>query len=226
LPLGNYIKIAWNLFKQYPFGFIGFTLVNFVIYAILRAIPFVGGIASFAVWSPLIMGNFIVSAKLLQRQAPIFRDFFAGVYFFVPLLLLSLISWIFISIGLILLLIPGVYLLVAYLFASPLLIDRRLNFWPAMELSRTTLNPLWFRFFAFGLLLLVINLAGAIPLCLSLLIIFGWVFPLFFFLSCLFLVISLSITIPFSMCALTAAYADVFGFQSDYSKEAHEITSV
>jgi hypothetical protein len=196
LPLGNYIKIGWDIFKQYPGGFVAFTLVNIVIHLVLESIPFLGWAVSFAISSPLIMGNFIVCAKLLQKQTPVFRDFFTGFYFFLPLLLLSLVATIFISIGLVLLIIPGIYLIVAYLFASCLVVDRGLDFWPAMELSRRTVHPLWFGFLAFTLLLTVINLAGALLLGLGLLV-----------------------TIPLSFAALAAAYSDLFGFQSDYSQE-------
>ena len=85
-----------------------------------------------------------------------------------PLLLLSLVAGLFIGIGTILLIIPGVYLVVAYLFASYLVVDRRLDFWPAMELSRLTVNPRWFGYFAFMLLLALLNLAGALLLGLGL----------------------------------------------------------
>lgn len=196
LPLGNYIKIGWDLFKQYPGGFIGFALINGVIHLALHPLPRLNWLVSAAITSPLLMGNFIVSAKLLQRQTPAFRDFFAGFNFFWQLFLLSLMVSVMIGIGMVLLIIPGVYLMVGYFFASPLVVDRRLDFWPAMELSRLTVNPLWFSLFAFVLLLTVINLAG--------LALFG---------------LGLLVTIPVTIGALTAAYADLFGFQSDYTQE-------
>jgi hypothetical protein len=202
LPLGDYFKTGWELFKQYPGGFIGFFLVNAALALILSAIPFLGWLLYFAVSPALIMGNFIVSAKLLQRQAPGFRDFFAGFQFFLPLLLLSLVTSILIAIGLALLIIPGIYLAVAYLFAACLVIDRRLDFWPAMELSRRSVNPLWFGIFTFILLLVVVNLLGGLLLGLGLLV-----------------------TVPLSYCALTAAYADLFGFQSDYTQEVPRLKS-
>jgi uncharacterized membrane protein len=191
LPLGAYFKTGWGLFKQYPGGFVGFCILNLLIQGALHAIPYLGPLVLAAISAPLFMGNFIVSAKLLQGQAPEFRDFFAGFQYFLPLLLLSLVAGLFIGIGTILLIIPGVYLAVAYLFASYLVVDRRLDFWPAMELSRLTVNPRWFGYFAFVLLFALLNLAGAIALGLGLLV-----------------------TIPWSFCAVTAAYADLFGFQS------------
>ena len=84
--------------------------------------------------------------------------------------------------------------MVSYLFASVLVIDRRLDFWPAMELSRRTVQTQWFGFFIFFLLILLINLGGALLLGLGLLV-----------------------SLPVSACAVAAAYADVFGLQSDYS---------
>jgi hypothetical protein len=203
LPLGDYFKTGWELFKQYPGGFIGFFLVNAVILLILWNIPLLGPLLFFAISPALIMGNFIVSAKLLQQQTPGFRDFFTGFHFFLPLLLLSLVTSVLIAIGLTLLIIPGIYLAVAYLFASCLVIDRRLDFWPAMELSRRTVNPLWFGIFTFMLLLAVVNLAGALLMGLGLLV-----------------------TVPLTYCALTAAYADLFGFQSDYAQEVPRLKTV
>jgi uncharacterized membrane protein len=181
---------------QYPGGFVGFCLLNLVIQGVLRGIPFVGAVVAFAVTSPLLMGHFIVSAKLLQGQTPEFRDFFKGFQYYLPLLLLSLVAGLFIGIGTVLLIIPGIYLAVAYLFASYLVVDRRLDFWPAMELSRHTVTPRWFGYFALLLLLTLLNLAGAIAL-----------------------VVGLLVTIPLSFCTATTAYADLFGLQSDYTQE-------
>ncbi len=203
LPLGNYIKIGWEVFKQYPGGFIGFALVNAAIHLILEVIPWFGMLASTLILLPLIMGNFTVSAKLLQGQSPTFGDFFAGFNFLLPLTLLLIVSSLLTAIGLMLLVIPGIYLAVGYTFASFLVIDRRLDFWPAMELSRRKVNPIWFSLFAFTLLLTVINLAGALLLGLGLIV-----------------------TVPLTFGALTAAYDDLLGFQSDYSQEVPRLKTL
>jgi uncharacterized membrane protein len=83
---------------------------------------------------------------------------------------------------------------VAYMFASYLVVDRGLDFWPAMELSRHTVTPRWFSYFVFVLLVLVLNLAGAVALGVGLLV-----------------------TLPLSFCTMTVAYAKIFGVRSDYS---------
>ncbi|MEW6659829.1 MAG: hypothetical protein AB1424_14315 [Thermodesulfobacteriota bacterium] len=191
---GKYLRDGWELFKQNPGGFIGFALIFFIIQGILSYFPRVGGLISLAVSAPLLAGFYVVSAKLLQRRVPKFQDFFAGFQFFLPLLLLSVISSLLIILGFIFLVLPGIYLLVCYLFASMLVIDRRLDFWPAMELSRRTVQSQWFGFFIFLLLIIIINLGGV-----------------------LLLGIGLLVSGPVSACAVAAAYADVFGLQSDYS---------
>jgi uncharacterized membrane protein len=191
---GKYLREGWELFKQYPGGFVGFALLFMILQGILGYLPRIGGLISLAVSLPLSVGFFVVSAKLLQRRTPDFQDFFTGFQFFLPLLLLTIVSALLIVVGLILLVLPGIYLLVSYLFASMLVIDQRLDFWPAMELSRRTVQTQWFGFFVFFLLLILINLGGALALGIGLLI-----------------------SLPVSSCAVAVAYADLFGLQSDYS---------
>jgi uncharacterized membrane protein len=195
LPLGGYLKTGWGLFLNYPWGFIGFCLAYVAIEMVLAFIPLIGRVASFVTGPALLMGSFLVSAKLLQGHAPQFSDFFLGFRFFFPLLLTALVGALLTTIGFLLLIIPGIYLLVCYIFAYSLVVDRRLDFWAAMELSRSTVNPIWFGMFGFLLLLMLINLAGIVALGIGLLV-----------------------TIPVTMCTLTAAYADIFGLQSDYSE--------
>lgn len=191
---GKYLRGGWELFKLYPGGFVGFALVFLIIQGILSYLPRVGGLISLALTAPLGAGFFVVSAKLMQGRTPDFQDFFTGFQFFVPLLLLSVVSALLIIVGFILLILPGIFLMVCYLFSSMLVIDRHLDFWPAMELSRRTVQAQWFGFFVFLLLLVLINLGGAALLGIGLLI-----------------------SLPVSACAVAAAYAEVFGLLSDYS---------
>jgi len=194
LPLGRYIKDGWELFKKYPGGFVGFFLVFILMHFVLYHIPLVGRLAAGVISPALIAGSFIVSAKLIQGQTPAFRDFFAGFHFFLPLFLTGLLTAALVGIGLVLLVVPGIYLLVGYAFASYLVVDRRLDFWQAMELSRRTVNPLWFNVFGLVLLLLLINLGGVLLLGLGLVV-----------------------TVPLTTCTLTVAFTDIFGLQSSYA---------
>jgi len=46
------------------------------------------------------------------------------------------------------LVLPGLYLFVAWIFSVPLVADKRLEFWSAMELSRKVVTRVWFEMFA------------------------------------------------------------------------------
>ncbi len=190
LALGEFLKTGWELFRRYPGGFIGFTLLYFLIGAVLHALAGVGQVAFFLAHTPLAAGYFVVHGRLLNGREVEFRHFFAGFesHRLLPLVLLGVVSQALITIGLILLIAPGIYLAVSYLFASLLLLDKGRDFWPALEESRRAVTPRWFGFFAFFLLLLLINLAGL--LCLG---------------------VGLAISFPVTYGALTAAYARLFG---------------
>ena len=81
LPLGNYIKIGWELFNNIPAGLSAFAWLTAYPPGLVRPAPG-SWLVSAGLSAPLFMGNFIVTAKLLQRQTPSFREFFSGFYFF------------------------------------------------------------------------------------------------------------------------------------------------
>jgi uncharacterized membrane protein len=64
----------------------------------------------------------------------------------------SLVISLFIFVGLFCLVLPGIYLAVAYPFAYILAVDKGLGFWESMETSRKVITAQWWR--VFGLLLL------------------------------------------------------------------------
>jgi uncharacterized membrane protein len=197
LKLGEYLKTGWQVFRQFPWGFVLFALIYFIVLAIISYPRGIGWLAAAAIHEPLVAGFIIVSAKILQEKTPTFGDFFGGFQFryFLPLVLLGVVSRVLITIGLILLVIPGLYLAVSYIFATLMVVDQRLDFWPAMEQSRKTVTPRWFSFFVFLLLLVLVNIAGILALGVGLLV-----------------------SLPVSWCALVAAYADLFGLKSKYDQ--------
>jgi uncharacterized membrane protein len=189
--IGDYFKAGWEIFKKYPAGFLGYTLLLMVIYYVLHPLPRIGGLAAFALTVPLHAGYFVVSAKLLKNQVPDFIDFFSGYNFLLQLVVLGVVSEVLVIIGTILLIVPGIYFLVGYTFALMFVVDRGLDFWPAMETSRRSVQTRWFKTCFLLLLLLLLNLAGM-----------------------LIIVVGLMITVPLSHCILTAAYHDIFGIKS------------
>lgn len=75
-----------------------------------------------------------------------------------------LLVTVFTILGFIALVLPGIYLAVAYSFTLPLIADKKLGVWEAMELSRKTITKQWFRFFGLGLVAGLVIVISAIPL--------------------------------------------------------------
>jgi len=196
LAMGEYLKTGWQLFRRYPGGFIGFTVLYFVIALVLEAIPGVGWLVFVLAHTPLAAGFLVVHGRLLTGQPVEFGHFFAGFqsHRLLPLILLGVVSQVLITLGLLLLILPGVYLAVAYMFATLFLLDRGRDFWPALEESRRAVTPRWFSFFVFSLLLVLVNMAGL--LCLG---------------------VGLAVSLPVTYGALTACYARLFGLSPTFS---------
>lgn len=81
---------------------------------------------------------------------------------------------VLVHLGTLLLILPGLYLSVAYLLAMPLVVERGLSPWQAMEASRKAISQHWFKVFGLLLLLGAILLVSALPLGIGLI----WSLPL------------------------------------------------
>jgi uncharacterized membrane protein len=182
----DWLQRGWELFKKDAGPCIVFAVITVVLYGIATwLIPF--GIGSTVIGLPLLAGFIIMALLQLRNQNTDFAKYFSGFRHFVPLLLFTVVSTAFILIGTMLFVLPGIYVTVAYLFAPFLIVDKNVDFWPAMEISRKKVNRHWFGLFAFSVVLVFINLLGLIPLG-----------------------IGLFITLPWSLYTAAIAYEDIF----------------
>jgi hypothetical protein len=93
---------------------------------------------------------------------------------FLSLLLLAILTGVLSVLGLLLLVLPGIYLIVAYSMAPLLLIERNMGVWEAMETSRKVVTRCWFRVFLLGVLMTLLIAISALPLGIGLI----WTLPL------------------------------------------------
>ncbi|WP_294347779.1 hypothetical protein [Prosthecochloris sp.] len=193
----KYLKEGWDVFKSRPGEFIAFSVIIFVVFGLFSRLDFIGPLATTAIASPLFAGFIIVIFMLFKGREVQFGDFFKGFNYFLPLVLAGIVSGILIGIGFVLVLLPGIYLAVSYLFVSMLIIDYRMEFWQAMETSRQIVTKNWFSLFVFFLVLLVVNLLGMLALGIGILV-----------------------TMPLSICSICVAYRDIVGLH-----EAGELTT-
>ncbi|MBN2747286.1 MAG: hypothetical protein JXR34_11225 [Bacteroidales bacterium] len=111
---------------------------------------------------PFIAGYFNAFQQDYYGYAPKISHFFAFFQSPVKVIATHLLMSIITVAGLYLLVVPGIYFAIAYYFAIPLIINRDIKIWEAMELSRSIITKQWFRFFLLVLILLVFNVIGAI----------------------------------------------------------------
>lgn len=127
-----------------------------------------------AISLPVMAGIFIICMKQLKGHPVEFGDAFSAFGKTGKLLLTSILMNIMIMIGFLLLIIPGIYLGIAYMMAIPLVVDRDMSPWDAMETSRKAVTKHWFKFFLFMLVMSLIMAISMIPLGLGLI----WTVPM------------------------------------------------
>jgi len=90
--------------------------------------------------------------------------------------LAAILIYIMSILGFILLVLPGIYLTIAYIFTLPLIVDKGMDVWQAMELSRKMVTKHWFKVFGLMLILSIIMGLGALAFGVGLI----WAVPLMF----------------------------------------------
>jgi uncharacterized membrane protein len=69
------------------------------------------------------------------------------------------------ALGFLVAVLPAVYISISYMFALPLVLDRELRFWDAMELSRKRVGKHWWSVFALLVVCGLIQLVGVCACC-------------------------------------------------------------
>ncbi|MFC5625716.1 hypothetical protein [Algoriphagus winogradskyi] len=185
--IGDIIEKAWEMFKSRALFHIGFMVLvgaiqaGFTLY--LKDYTF---LYSIFLAPALVCGFYLVANRQSQKEYLDFQNFFDGFKYWWNLVITNLISSILIVGGILLLIIPGVYLLVGYLFCLLFVIFGGFDFWTSMELSRKLIQTNWLKFFLFLLVLLALNIAGL-----------------------LFFIVGIFVTIPMSYLAIYILFEEL-----------------
>lgn len=194
---GTYIERGFNIFGKQAGLFIAFTLVFMVIVGFASLIPLVGPLAANLVLSPcLLAGYYLVAHKINAGERQIeFGDFFKGfdhlgklavvaiftslilaasalpfgVFIFASIFSGDLLSSVF-PFWTFLLLIPSIYLAIAYAAAPFFAVFYNMEAWEAMEASRKVVSKKWFTVFVFSIVLGLIAALGMVVLFVGLLV--------------------------------------------------------
>lgn len=189
--ISRYIKEGWELLMSHFANLIVATLIFLGIhFAVGSLVPFFGGMI---VSGPLMGGLFYVILDLRRgEEFQIARMFDGFTKKLVPLVLVGAITSIFITIGFFMLILPGLLISGWYLFPYLFVVDKDMDFWPAMEASREIGFENHLNVFLFVVALVAINIAGVMAVGIGLLI-----------------------SVPLSMCSIAIAYDDLTGAQSE-----------
>src|SRR6202158_2286186 len=145
LDSGSASSRGWALGRDNMGMLGGATVLGWLITFGLAFVPVVGWVVGIV----LLGGLDYMFIRRIRGEAVQIGDVFAGFNLaFLHLTLAGLVKWLLTSLGFALCLLPGIYLAVGYVFALPLVIDKKMEFWPAMEVSRRVVHRHWWSIFA------------------------------------------------------------------------------
>jgi uncharacterized membrane protein len=162
--LGNYVLLA-----------LVFTILSSAVPVILQG--------------PMIAGFHIFTMKKLMGRNAEFADLFKGFNYFVPTLVASIVIGLFVFCGTLLCIIPGLVVAAMYKFTYLFIVDKRMDFWPAMQASHAVVKRDYAGFTLFLLLMVLVDLLGV--------------------LCC---IVGIFVAIPVTFAAITVAYKEIVGF--------------
>jgi hypothetical protein len=192
VDVASCITRGWALVRDNPGLTIGGTLLVMLVSVGLGMIPVVGFVAIFI--NPVLFGGLMYTfTRRIRGDVPSVGDAFSGFSLaFLQLGLAGLVSALLICVGLLLCVLPGIYLAVGYTFALPLVIDKKYDFWAAMEVSRRVVHKQWWTLFGLLIVAFLINVVGILA-CFV-----GWI-----------------VAAPISIAAIMYAYEDLFGLRGN-----------
>lgn len=162
---------AWQMYLKQPLQSSAFVMFIFSLqllaYLYLKDFAVLQGIF---LAPPLYSGFYLVANKISLKQQVVYPDFFKGFNFYIPVFSIWLIGQILTALGLVLFIVPGIYLAVAYSFSVLMAIFGGFDFWTALEESRKLITVHWLKFFLFTLVIIVINVLGLLTFGLGLLV--------------------------------------------------------
>lgn len=162
LDIGLCFDRSISLLKKHPFQVIAGPALIFFVSLGLEFVPVIGPLLSLTFGVTLWAGLDWFFLKLVRGQPFVLLDCFAG--FQRPLLQLTLagiVSSVLVIAGFFLCIIPGLYLMIAWLSFGPLLVmDKRLDFWSSFELSRRVVTAHLWTFIALFLASFAILIGG------------------------------------------------------------------
>ncbi|MBA4302505.1 hypothetical protein SAMN03080617_00988 [Algoriphagus alkaliphilus] len=156
----NLLK-GWEMFKVQWLNTIAFSMMVFTIQGFSSYfLDNYSLLVSIIISPPLTAGFFLVANRISRGVEVSFSNYFDGFSYWGIVIVTSLISGILTFFGILALVIPGIYLAVAFMFGIPFALFSGLDFWTSLELSRKLITMNWWKFFGFVIVLIGFNILG------------------------------------------------------------------
>ncbi len=181
---GPWLAEAWEIFKQDA----GIHIVVFLLLGIASSV------SSGILYGPLLCGYYYMIFKHLQDPNSRLQlgDIAKGFDVFVHALVAWLLMAVFVNLGAIACFVGTIVVSALLVFVFPLIMDRRMDFWPAFEASFEKTKNNWLGWSLFVLVLGLVYIAGII--------------------ACF---VGILVTGPLTLIATALAYRDNFGFAGE-----------
>jgi len=148
LRLGECLGSGLSFFSANAGFVLGAVSITWLLNIMMSFLPFIGGILHLLFSGILTGGLYFACLRRMRGETASVGSVFDGFKVcFVQLLLVGSISSVLSSLGFLLCALPWVYLQVAWVLALPLVADKGIEFWSAMELSRKVVTRVWFKMF-------------------------------------------------------------------------------
>jgi uncharacterized membrane protein len=180
LSIESTLQLGFNLFRKAP--------TEFIIFSILGAVILSNPLSGVLLGGPVMVSYFHMARLASGDQQIEFSDFFKGFEKTGTLLKLNLMISMVILLGLIMLVVPGIYFAISYVFSHLFVWFHDRTPTEALKLSRKTISGNFAQIFILLMILVGLNLLGVMALGVGVLL-----------------------TMPFSFCVLYAAFDDVIG---------------
>ncbi|HZS01083.1 MAG TPA: DUF975 family protein [Chloroflexota bacterium] len=177
--MGEALSFGWEVTKAHFLFLVGVVVLAGLIGGLPQAfaeqtrsaaLSCVLGIASFVLNTIVGMGLTNIALKLADRQAPELADLFAPAPLFLNYLLAEILYSLMVGIGLVFFIVPGIILGVIFAFYGYVIVDRGAGPIEALGRSAELTKGVRMDLFLFGLLIIGINILGALALGIGLLV--------------------------------------------------------
>lgn len=188
--VGEALSRAWKMTSGVKLAMWGGLTVTSIVMVVLMAvlamlmafaspelavvIALVGQFAYYIISTVLTAGLLYMGVRRAERKRVSWKDVFSGFDVAVKITVAMILQTILITVGMFLLILPGIYLMVGYFMTLPLIIDQKMSPWQAMEVSRKAIHKVWWKVFGLYLLVSLIIVISSIPLGIGLI----WTLPM------------------------------------------------